>query len=105
MPVALTKQATASAAVSARRADRQVAPRTGRAVERAAAPPSDSRPWNVSHSLAKPLSGGRPLIAAAPSAEGQRRDRHEPGEAAQAVEVTGAARPPGPRPRQGTAAP
>ena len=24
------------------------------------------RPWNVSHSLAKPLSGGRPLIAAAP---------------------------------------
>ena len=47
-------------------ADGEERPPTRATSESAPSPPAPIRPWNVSHSLAKPLSGGRPLIAAAP---------------------------------------
>ena len=66
MPNALTKQAAASAVVSASSApaDRKqkVDERLGRAARS-----RYRNAWNVSHSLAKPLSGGRPEIAIAPT--------------------------------------
>ncbi len=66
MPVTFTKQASVSAIVRAR------TPTASRATDRAnggrsTAPPVPISDWNVSHSLEKPLSGGSPLIAAAPT--------------------------------------
>ena len=86
IPVAFTKQATARAAVSPR------PPTARRAAERdtadsAPSAPAPIRPWNVSHSLAKPLSGGRPLIAAAHDAERKGGDGHRPAEPTEGVEV------------------
>src|ERR1035437_1106526 len=65
-PVALTKQATARAVVRARAPI--VAAAANLAIgSTAPLPAAPNRPWNVSHSLAKPFSGGSPLIAAAPT--------------------------------------
>ena len=105
MPVAFTKQASGSAAVRARAPTATYSREPGDRVERRPRHPAEQEPWNVSHSLAKPLSGGRPLIAAAPDPEREGGQRHHPGQPTEPVEVAACRSPPGRRRRPGTAAP
>ena len=64
MPNALTKPAAASPAVSASAPTASVM--TG-ATSGAGLPIAGSSDWNSSHSLTKPLSGGRPAMARLPT--------------------------------------
>jgi hypothetical protein len=61
-PSTLVKQASASPPISASPAAATLATRSA-----VAASPLRNRAWKTSHSLTKPLSGGRPTIAAEPT--------------------------------------